>query len=202
MNIVNGILHYITKTAVIIPLFGLLIVLCYIQSVRLSEQEIANKKPVVTPKPIAAQQAFAPNNARQQPSASGTKRSIKIDINGSYICKTASMSAYIKNKQVRATNTNATSTEEFLFNGDCVYAWLKGQKTGTNSCGYGQYLAVYEMFGGSIDLNTILPYMGSFQKTVGSSEGLLSITQSCKPDTTIADSVFVLPKNITFSSSK
>lgn len=138
----------------------------------------------------------------------GTK-SLTIDLNGSYICKTASTSAYIKNKKARITNIKKTGTDNFIFDGDCIYMWKQGEKKGSSSCGYGQALSLVTMFGGTVDLQTVMPYIGSLQKSLGKNNttstslpDVAAISKSCVERAIPEKTLFTPPENITFTESK
>lgn len=160
---------------------------------------------------ITAQQAqttptVIPKNKNIANQDKSTRSNLKVNLNGSYTCKTASMSAFIKQKKARITLVQNDSTEQYLFDGDCIYSWETGDKTGTKSCGYSQMIFMLGLFGSSVDIGSILPYLstiGSFAGAGGTpAPDLESLFNNCTESVDIKNSNFNLPKDITFTESE
>lgn len=72
------------------------------------------------------------------------KKKSSFNLNGPLVCqynnKEASVSAFIKDKNIYAKVAKKNSEENFLVKEDCLYHWLEKQYTGEKICGIGQYL--------------------------------------------------------------
>lgn len=147
---------------------------------------------------------YAPQS--KPPPLKSSQKAQKIDINGSYLCQTASASAIILNKKIRAEIKEPGTLGNVLFDGDCIYMWQEGLKSGSKSCGLAQYVSLYETIGGSISLDTVLPLMNSFdtsplpsQSKESKNNAMTEFINSCQPMTITDADAFALPPEVKFS---
>ncbi|MBI1863534.1 hypothetical protein HYS00_05455 [Candidatus Microgenomates bacterium] len=95
------------------------------------------RTPEPTPSPVEALNMLA--------KATQVSTKPKLDINGTYECKYASISAQLSKKQLYAVNSSGPQPTYTLFKEDCLYSWKKNARTGVTKCGLGQYVSMYEM---------------------------------------------------------
>lgn len=74
------------------------------------------------------------------------KENSSFNLQGPLVCRyssnEASISAYIKNKNIFVKINKKDKGENFLVSGDCLYSWKDNQYTGEKICGIGQYISL------------------------------------------------------------
>lgn len=120
------------------------------------------------------------------------------DFSRTVLCSdTASVSALLQGAQAKAQSGN----EQYLLEGDCLYYWQSGQKTGNKMCGVGQYLTIGRTLlstglltndsAGEMMKNMgkdIIPGSFDFQKMLG----------TCKNVKEVKPEMFTLPQGVLF----
>ncbi len=109
----------------------------------------------------------------------------------------ASASALLQGTQATAQSGN----EHYLLDGDCLYYWQSGQKTGNKMCGVGQYLTI-----GRTLLSTGLltnESAGEMVKNMGkdiipSSFDFQKMLSTCKNIKEVKPEMFALPQGVLF----
>lgn len=80
-----------------------------------------------------------------------TVKPAKIDLKGPYICNfeidKATISAYIKNKEIFLNKKEKEKEDNFLYKKDgCLYQWESNKFTGNKVCGLNYYIDFFEQF--------------------------------------------------------
>lgn len=136
-----------------------------------------------------------------QPTAKPTSQ--PLDMNGPLTCSgnndTIAVSTRVKNKNVMARVLDG-EVKNYMLKEDCLYQWIDGERTGTKTCGLGEYVRVAQTMANlkilTVDsLIDLIVRMGNISKDKASKYN--DINLRCK-DFAIADSAFVLPRGITF----
>ena len=96
-----------------------------------------------------------------------------------------------------STNDKKKETGNFLFSGDCLYNWDKGEYSGEKICGLSSYVSTAEKLlnTGLIDINTI----------INSFKGTDNILKNGSTDFSLKDLVCkekIIQKNISFDPPK
>lgn len=143
--------------------------------------------------------------------------SINIDLKGPYVCnhktEEASVSAFIKDKNVYIANQKKAKTNYFLLRGDCLYIWEKSSFTGEKVCGLGPYISLAEMFsqmgalGGSFSLTGSLSTLKNVMSGTSPQAAdafqdidLAKALQTCRKKEVTNTAVFTIPQNILFKN--
>ena len=176
--------HYASRAIIIIPIVTVVIALILkfnnqdIKKQTISEKILPSVKPTVQ-----------------------TKSSIKIDLQGPFIClfttKEATISAYIQDKKIFAQNMDENGTKNFLLNGDCLYTWNLNGFSGEKKCGLSQYINTFEVLS-SIGI-TNLDSIASIPAT--QEAAIKNLISSCKKEEIKNEDIFIIPNNILFKSN-
>lgn len=123
-----------------------------------------------------------------------------LDLEGPLVCKSsskdASVSAFIKNKQVYGEKTDKIKTQYYLLSGDCLYIWLKGGLVGKKTCGLNKYVSIVSIvfsFQVIDSLDSLIP-----SEIASYSGDIKSLIKTCKKEQIKNEEVFKIPKNIVF----
>jgi hypothetical protein len=197
---VETLFHYLSKAVIIIPISIIIAVI------------IVKYVPDHTPKPQVNGYSIIPT-ATKAPSPSP---SIRIDLKGPLLCDiqdtSASISAQIKDTQVKAQIISGKTTTYYVLKNDCLYQWEKLKRTGNKVCNLGPAISMVNMVGSyalsdnSLSNSAIAKSAESFTSLSTSSASLLSlqnfkkIVQSCKKGE-IDDKIFTVPTNIVFTEA-
>jgi hypothetical protein len=78
-------------------------------------------------------------------------KSVKIDLKGPYVCNfeinEATISAFIKNKEIFLNKKEKGKQENFLYKKDgCLYQWENNKFTGNKVCGLSYYIEFFDQF--------------------------------------------------------
>jgi len=123
---------------------------------------------------------------------------VKFDLKGPWLClfenKTASVSAYIKDKKIRVEIKTDKEKFYFLINNNCLYQWQENQFSGEKSCGIGQYLTFAE----NILNNDQKLFMDLFFKQFNNLQEF-SFSDNCK-NKEINEEVFLVPRTVLFKN--
>lgn len=128
------------------------------------------------------------------------KKMTSFNLQGPLVCqltdKEASISAYIKDKNIFAKVIEKEGRQNFLFKEDCLYLWQDGQYTGEKICGVGQYL----------NLVTSLPFfdfssvIGNYSKNLFKELNFSRLVSSCEAKK-VEDEIFTLPPRVIFKNN-
>lgn len=130
----------------------------------------------------------------------------KLDLEGPWICdfssEDASISAYIKDKEIYVKTKRENLADNLLISGDCYYEWQEGILEGKKTCGISSFISIFETMTnfGLISYDAIFPYIS--QLAVGDSistdeADIKRMTDSCEKQV-VEDIVFEIPNNINF----
>lgn len=120
------------------------------------------------------------------------------DFSRTVLCgDTASASALLQGTQAKAQSGN----EQFLLEGDCLYYWQTGQKTGNKICGVGQYLTIGRTLLGTGLLTNVSA--GEMMKNIGkdiipTSFDFQKILSTCKNIKEVKTETFAFPQGVLF----
>ena len=135
----------------------------------------------------------------------------KINLNGEYTCsfktKEATQTAYIKNKKifVESLNKIKNETDYFIFSGDCLYNWDKGEYSGEKFCGLSKYISTAEklLSVGFIDVDTILKSVKEVSKGTGAKNEDIDLKNlTCKEGINQKKDLFNIPLNVLFKNKE
>jgi len=149
-------------------------------------------------------------NPKSNQAQDNNKSKITIDLKGPLVCNgkidDLTVSAFIKDKKIKAVFDQKNIKNNILLNGDCYYYWLTGQYTGEKVCGLSAIVGLVETminFGGfNLDLVTSqLLNFGIDQKIATNEAKITELIQNCQKKN-IDDKVFELPNNILFKNKK
>lgn len=125
--------HYASKIILIIPI--IIVIFALIIKFNEKKEEGVNK---------SNQRILISPKISSKPTINKKKSS--FNLKGPLVCqysnKEASVSAFIKDKNIYAKIVKKNSQENFLVKGDCLYHWQEKQYTGEKICGIGQYLSL------------------------------------------------------------
>lgn len=129
-----------------------------------------------------------------------------LNMNGPLTCSgnndTIAVSTRVKNKNVMARVLDG-DVKNYLLKEDCLYQWIDGDRTGTKTCGLGEYVRVAQTMA-TLNILTVdslidlIVRMGNVSKDKASRFD--DINLRCK-DFAIADNAFALPRGVTFKLS-
>jgi hypothetical protein len=117
---------------------------------------------------------------------------IKININlkGPFTCEyvtnTATVSAYIKNKQIVADFVEASQESHFLYKSDCLYQWNSLKPNGIKQCGLSTAVDTVDMLSsfGLLDFGSILGMVptnldGAQKEMTKNTSGIQKFMETC-----------------------
>lgn len=174
--------HYASRVIIIIPVITVVIVLI----LRFNNQDI--KKQTISEKILPSVKP-----------AVQTKSSIKIDLQGPFIClfttEEATISAYIKDKKISAQTIDKNGTKNYLLNGDCLYTWNLNGFSGEKKCGLSQYINTFEALSsiGITNFDSLTKFIPATQEAA-----VINLISSCKKEEIKNEDIFELPKYVLF----
>lgn len=128
----------------------------------------------------------------------------ELNLNGPFVCnfssKEASISAFVKDKNVYAQIKESSKASTILLNGDCLYFWKNFSTDGEKICGLSPYLLLI----GNMPLGNLLKnnkMLSSFGK-LSQSDKIPAIFDTCKKQEIQDGKMFTIPKNILFKEKK
>lgn len=151
-----------------------------------------------------------PTPAKVLPTVKPTTEKINFDLKGPLICQgkidEASVSAYIKNKNIKIVIDKDRERENILVAGDCFYNWEKGDFSGKRICGLSSLLSVAETMAGFGGFNagflfSQLNNFGVNTKIATDQAKIADLVNTCKKEI-IDDKVFIVPTNILFRNNR
>ncbi len=166
--------HFVSKMVIVIPI----VIIIFALILRFNQKEDYSKKIIPSPTVVPTK-------------TSVITPSFKLDLVGPLVCqineKTASVSAFIKDKKVFATKREKDKVDYFLLIDDCFYWWEKGKYSGQKICGVGFYLSYFEEFSrlGSMGMGDL---------------NLSSLLSSCQKQEIKDETIFNLPQNVLFKN--
>lgn len=104
-------------------------------------------------------------------------------------CKIESAAAVIDDTKIAATLTENKKQSKIVFDGDCLYRWINGSKSGERSCGLKTYLPLMSQFVSNESLQKLFPQTNE-------------LASACKEVSTIEQKVFEIPKTVLFKNKK
>ncbi len=123
---------------------------------------------------------------------SPTPKKTTIDLKGPYICNfeidEATISAYIKNKEIFLNKKEKNNQENYLYKDGCLYQWQSNKYSGEKICGLNFYIDFFEKF--SQIPSFILPNID-----------FNSYFNKCKKEEIKNEKIFNLPVNVLFKNS-
>ena len=156
------------------------------------------QNPVVSPQTISILPTVIPSSV-----PAPTTVPAQIDLTGPWVCQfsspDATVSAFIKNKQIAAKIQNNKQINNIVINGDCLYYYLQGAYSGEKTCGIGTYLSLFN----ALPLNLLDSNMLKSIVPQGIPFNIVSLKKgldSCRKEVITDDSVFAVPKNILFKN--
>ncbi|PIS15504.1 hypothetical protein COT62_03310 [Candidatus Roizmanbacteria bacterium CG09_land_8_20_14_0_10_41_9] len=115
----------------------------------------------------------------------------------SYTSNSATMSAYINNRQIFVQLQDREKEEYHLVSGDCYYHWNKGKATGEKTCGISSYLLMADqaLSLGLVDFTNLSDFIptNSLLSIASSESQMQDIMRSCVKRK-VDPSFFTVPK--------
>lgn len=195
-NGVDTFMYNVSRLAVMIPILIVVFVL--------SAKFMGFKGPSSAPQ--VAKAAIAPTQPTSQAVLDSTVQKTsaaepKIDLKGPWVCnfsyQNSKITAYIKNKNIKATVTTGNNVQNVIVNGDCLYRFLDNEKAGSKLCGVSTWLSMGELLLSFNNIDSLMPLISSQfglpEKTSQDTQNLPDFAKSCISQQ-IADSVFTIPK--------
>lgn len=134
-----------------------------------------------------------------QISPTATKQKL-LDLDGPLICqyssKEASISAFIKNKQIYGEKIDKLKTNRYLLVNDCLYIWEKDKLVGKKTCGLGQYLNLISFFSSFQTIDNLEKLIPS--EVASYSAEIKNIIKACEKEQIKNEEIFKVPKNVRF----
>lgn len=131
-----------------------------------------------------------------------------LNLQGPFICtsssKTASWSAYIKDKKIVVISKQNKEVGNYLLDGDCGYIWKTPGFAGQKICGITSYVSIAEslLSTGVISPDSILNSNLSSLGVSASIDDIKKLIKSCIKKEIANKSVFGIPKNVVFQEMK
>lgn len=131
-----------------------------------------------------------------------------LNLQGPFICtsssKTASWSAYIKDKKIVVISKQSKEVGNYLLDGDCGYIWKTPGVTGQKICGLSSYIPIAEslLSSGLVSIETILSSGSIPQIASVNMEDINKLIKSCIKKEIIEKSVFQIPAGVRFEEIK
>jgi len=186
----DSVFFYVAKLTFIIPIAVVLIAL-------LLKFETSNSVRTVSLTPTPSQKL----------NIDEYRGKINISIKGPLVClynnSSASISAYIKDRQIFTQVTKGEKTDKFLIKDDCFYHWEKDKFSGEKTCGISSFLSTFEMFSqfNLIGLEDLIGIFSEAGLPISTNEADASkMVRFCKEEN-VDDNTFVVPNNILFKNS-
>ncbi|MGB9707254.1 MAG: hypothetical protein ACPL1D_00665 [Microgenomates group bacterium] len=121
-----------------------------------------------------------------------TVKPAKIDLKGPYVCNfevdRATVSAYIKDKNIFLNKKEKNQQENYLYKDGCLYLWESNKFTGEKICGLNFYVDFFEQFA---QLPSFMPL----------DFNLNSYFNKCQKKEIKEEKIFNLPMNVLFKNS-
>lgn len=170
----KDLLHYISRSTIILPIIIVVIALALSPNAKIKDQFIVPTPSITTP--------------------STTPATNSINLKGPFVCnfsyKDSQIEAEIENKKIYAKVVDANEgLSNYLLAGDCLYSWQANTKRGTKTCGLSPLISLFELTGSFSSLP--LP----IDKTQ-----VNKFIQSCKTTKIKDKEVFNIPKNVVFKT--
>lgn len=133
-------------------------------------------------------------------------RSHKINYSLPMLCdyktKESSISAMADRDSIMVTLIKGSSSQKYVVQGDCLYAWNTGEHKGKKRCGFGSYIKIGRQLLGSDD-SSLSSMISMLPQTKGISiNDVHSALSSCINIPEVKKEVFVIPDNISFEEAK
>jgi len=116
----------------------------------------------------------------------------KFDLKGPIVCD----SLFIQDKKVFLKNKSTN----YLLNGDCLYIWDEGKKSGERKCSLSSYISMAENYLGIFDIENIINNNLVKDFIKDKDIDLKEITRSCQRKVIKDDSIFNIPERVLFKS--
>ena len=127
-------------------------------------------------------------------------KQVQLNLTGPFVCESsidgATVSAYIKNKQLFAQKSENKTDKFYLFSGDCFYSWDQTSYQGIKVCGLKSYVGLLTSVPGLNPINIIETMTGKSQ-----TDKWKKLVESCI-EKEFSNQLFSLPKNIVFQPKK
>lgn len=126
----------------------------------------------------------------------------KLDLTGPWQCAVSEAageyaSLSIANSRMRLEYSGVSSTQNMLFDGDCMYTWES--TSGSKQCGMSQYLTILQSLMGTEGLDVAqLLLADGFDTSNGQDSKMLSLLRSCQ-QSAVNESVFRPPLGVNFT---
>ncbi len=146
-----------------------------------------------------------------QMTESHSSTSAQLNLDGPLVCNYSNsdvvLDAFVKEKKIAFKLEENLKIKNFLYRDDCLYIWDNGNFSGEKICGLGKYVQIADSLMATklLDFNGILgnlAHFGNLSKSVGSTENLKNLADSCKREEIKNESVFNIPKNVLFKNKE
>jgi len=192
-----GFFDYASKATIVIPIVVIIIALV-LKLISLDDKNVNKQLPIVK-----SSINITPRSIKTSPKIASSPA--KIDLKGPWVCDikldSASVSSFIKNKNIYVRYKEKNKTSYFLVKKDCIYNWEKNKFSGKKTCGISLYLDLFDQLSKntSLSINMLMNFFpkSEMQKLISSNEGKLKTEDVCQKKK-VKDEVFKLPKNILF----
>ncbi len=183
----ENVFGFLSKLTIVIPLIVIAVVLL----IKISGW---NKAKTVAPTLIKKKEASS---------------EAKFNLNGPLICYTntssASISAYIKNKNIFVKTDNKEKVENYLLAGDCFYHWSKEKFIGEKTCGFSSLLPFADLLTNLnlVSLDSLIKFIPQNEAVniISSNEAnITKLVKSCQKHE-VDDKVFIVPADVLFKNT-
>ncbi|CAN5218825.1 hypothetical protein BH09PAT2_BH09PAT2_03280 [soil metagenome] len=200
-------MHSIARATIIIPLIIIISAVILGISNHVSYQSESSKGLTISQTPPITETSVP----RVTPDLKNiSSKNVSLDLKGPLACfhkdKDQDIKLFVQNRQIYAKFTEKESVNHFLLQGDCLYRWQQGDKSGTKICNVGQYLTLAESFIKmpffSPDLLfSFLPKMQGSSVSNITNNDLSMIMKSCQK-VTLDEALFQIPRSVKFIEEK
>ena len=172
----KSVIRFLSQWRVIIPL-ALVVLVWFIWP---QPKQVVMRKATVSQTPIAE----AVVTSKQEVAVTSL-----FGVRKKLSCKIESATAVIDDTKIAATLTENKKQSKIVFDGDCLYRWTNGSKSGERSCGLKSYLPLMSQFVSNNSLQKLFPQTNE-------------LASACKEVSSIEPKVFEIPKTVLFKNKK
>ncbi len=188
----ENIFGFLSKLTIIIPLVIIVVVLL----IKINQKNKAFFLPQDTKK-------VTPTLINMEASSGA-----KFNLTGPLTChsntSSASISAYIKNKNIFVKKDSEGKAENYLVTGDCFYHWDKDKFIGEKTCGLSSLLPFADLLTNLnlVSLDSLMKFFPQIEgdSTISSNEAYITnLVKSCQKQE-VDDRIFIVPANVLFKN--
>ena len=200
-GIVEKIFFYLARLTIIVPIIVVIVAIL----IRVSKKNPTDFKP--SPKVMISPSVKITTDSAKERAKEASPAAL-FSLKGPLVCNFidngATISAYIKNKNILAQVSQKDTVKNYLLKDDCFYQWEKGRYNGEKFCGLSPYLSIFEQLSsfGILDFESLLKFIPQeeLKDKLKSNNQINKAVKQCQKKE-VEEVIFNIPANVLFKNS-